>query len=185
MKKFLKWFLIVVIGLGIVLFVAFKIMQSNTKKFSPEQKIEFVQNQTEIDIFYNRPYKKGRKVFGGLVPYGEVWRTGANEATTFKTNADILVNGEKLAQGEYTLWTIPNERTWQVIFNSKSYGWGVNFDGIASREAEYDILNVAIPVEQNPEMVEQFTISIAKGEPNVMTLAWENVLINIPIETTN
>ncbi len=185
MNKFLKWFLIIVIGLGVVLFIAFKVLQSNTKKFSPEEEIAFVQNDLAIDVFYNRPSKKDRQIFGGLVPYGEVWRTGANEATTFTTNSDIMVNGKKLAKGEYTLWTIPNPRTWQVIFNGQSYGWGVNFDGVASREAEYDILNVAIPAEETEEVVEQFTITIEEGTPIIMKLAWDKTVINVPIEPVN
>ena len=185
MKKFLKWFLIIGVGLGIVLFIAFKVMQSNTKKFSPEEEIAFVKNDLEIDVFYNRPFKKGRPIFGGLVPYGEVWRTGANEATTFTTNQDILVKDQKLAAGEYTLWTIPKKDSWQVIFNTKSYGWGVNFGGVASREAEYDVLNVTIPVEETNEVVEQFTITIEEGNPIIMKLAWDKTEVNVPIEPAN
>ncbi len=185
MNKFLKWFLIIVIGLGVILFIAFKVLQSNTKKFSPEEEIAFVQNDLEIDVFYNRPSKKGRPIFGGLVPYREVWRTGANEPTTFTTNSDIMVNGKKLPEGEYTLWTIPNQHNWQVIFNSEDYGWGVNFEGIASREAEYDVLNVTIPVEETNEVVEQFTITIEDGTPIIMKLAWDKTEINVPIERVN
>jgi hypothetical protein len=67
-------------------------------------------------------------IFGGLVPYGEVWRTGANEATTFTTNQDLLVDGSFLAAGKYTLWTIPGPESWKVIFNSKMYPWGIDTD---------------------------------------------------------
>ncbi len=185
MKRFLKWFLIIVIGLGILLFVAFKIMESNTKKYSPEQEIEFSQNNLEIDIFYNRPYKKGRPIFGGLVPYNEVWRTGANEATTFTTNKDLMVKGQKLPAGEYTLWTIPNKHNWQVIFNSKNYSWGVSFGGVASREPEFDVCNVTVPVTENDEVVEQFTITVEDGSPIMMKLAWDKTIISVPIEPAN
>lgn len=185
MKKFLKWFLIIVIGLGVILFVAFKILQSNTKKFSPEEEIAFVQNDLEVDVFYNRPSKKGRPIFGGLVPYGEVWRTGANEATTFATNQDIMVMDKKLPKGEYTLWTIPREESWQVIFNGKDYGWGVNFNGVASREAEFDVLNVTVPSEKVANVTEQFTITIEEGNPIIMKLAWDKTEVNVPIEPAN
>lgn len=181
MKKFLKWTLIVLVALAVIMVIAFKMMQSNTKKFSPEDEVTFTQGDLQLEVFYNRPYKKGREIFGKLVPYGEVWRTGANEATTFSTNQDILVKGQKLKAGEYTLWTIPGPRLWQVIFNSKSYSWGVNWDGLASREAPYDVLNVAIPVQETSESIEQFTISIQDGDTITLTLAWDRTLINVPI----
>ncbi len=181
MNKFLKWTLIILVGLGIITYIAFKTMQKNTKKLSPEDEIEFTQGDLELDVFYNRPYKKGRQIFGGLVPYGEVWRTGANEATTFTTNKDLLVDGQKLTAGEYTLWTIPNPRVWQVIFNSKSYNWGVNWDGVASREAKYDVVNVAIRPEEVDKSLEQFTISLEGGDTITLKLAWDRTEINVPI----
>ncbi len=99
-----------------------------TKAYSPEETVTYEENSLDLEVFYNRPYKKDRVIFGGLVPYGQVWRTGANEATTFSTNEDLLIDGSTLEAGKYTLWTIPMENSWKVIFNSKMYPWGINLD---------------------------------------------------------
>jgi hypothetical protein len=97
MNKILKWAGIVVGILAVVLFIAFKFLQSNTKKASPEATAEFKKDGTEISVFYCRPSKKGRVIFGGLEPYGKVWRTGANEATTFTTNKDLAIGGKNIS----------------------------------------------------------------------------------------
>ena len=83
------------------------------------------------------------------MPYGEVWRTGANEATTFETNQDLTVEGSKLEAGKYTLWTIPGETSWIIIFNENMYSWGVSFsDGKASRVEKFDALKVEVPFQK-------------------------------------
>ncbi len=181
MNKFVKWTIIVLVSLFVLGFIGFKYMQHNTKKASPEQVVELQQGDLSIEVFYCRPYKKDRPIFGGLVPFNEVWRTGANEATSFTTNRDINIDGQPLAEGEYTLWTIPGKEEWKVIFNSKMYGWGVSFDGLASREAEYDVLMVSIPVTHLDETIEQFTINLLEGEPMLMQLTWDQTQINVPI----
>ncbi|MCY7351724.1 MAG: DUF2911 domain-containing protein [Cytophagaceae bacterium] len=181
MKKALKLTGIVVGVLVVLLFVAFKVIQANTKKASPEATVEYKQNGAEISVFYNRPSKKGRVIFGGLEPYGKVWRTGANEATTFTTNKDLTIGGKPLPAGKYTLWTIPEKDTWTVIFNGKQYSWGVNFDQVASREAEADVLQIQVPVEvQNPPL-EQFTISFDESVP-AMVLAWDATRVSVPLK---
>jgi uncharacterized membrane protein len=182
MKNILKWTIVVIVGLVVILFGTFKYLQSQTKKSSPEQTVEFKKNGTEISVFYNRPYKKGRKIFGGLVPYDTVWRTGANEATTFTTNKDLEVDGKKLPAGKYTLWTIPGKESWVVIFNGKQYGWGVNFKQQASREPEADVLQVTIPSKTTGTPVEQFTISFPESNAPDMSLAWDQTQILVPIK---
>ena len=88
--------------------------------------VTYTQGDLQLDVFYCSPSKKGRKIFGELVPYGEVWRTGANEATTFTTNKDLIIDGKKLVTGNlYSIWTIPEEDSWTIIFNNKMYNWGV------------------------------------------------------------
>lgn len=181
MKKFLKWIAIILGGLFVLLFIAFKIMQANTKKHSPEDTVVYTQGEMEMSVFYNRPSKKGRDIFGGLVPYGEVWRTGANEATTFETNRDITFGGQPLPAGKYTLWTIPGPNTWTVIINDKMYGWGVGFQG-ASREAEYDVLKVDVPVQKLDQVVEQFTIAFEQQNGLALTLMWDQTKVAVPIE---
>ncbi|HSM62951.1 MAG TPA: DUF2911 domain-containing protein, partial [Gillisia sp.] len=85
-----------------------------TKARSPEDTSVYSEGTLEMEVVYNRPNKKGRVIFGELVPYGEVWRTGANEATTFSTNKNIFVDGSELKEGTYTLWTIPEKDSWKV-----------------------------------------------------------------------
>ncbi len=181
MKKALKWIGIVVASLAILLFIASRVLQSQTKKHSPEDTVELVSGDTEISVFYNRPSKKGREIFGGLVPYNEVWRTGANEATTFTTNKDLVIDGQTLAAGKYTLWTIPDEDNWAVIFNKKMYGWGVGFNGEASRNPDADALKTMVPVEKLNQAVEMFTIAI-ENNPLVLTLSWDQTKVSVPME---
>lgn len=182
MKKFLKWTLIIVAGLAIVLFGVFKFMQYKTKQASPESVAEYSTGGKKITVGYSRPSKKGRVIFDSLVAYGKVWRTGANEATTFTTETDLEIDGKPLPKGEYTLWTIPEKDEWTVIFNNKQYGWGVNFDGEAAREAEADVLQVKVPVENLENTVEQFTISFQDDTALNMVLAWDKTKVAVPIK---
>ena len=141
----------------------------------------------KVKVFYNRPYKKGRDIFGDLVPYGEVWRTGANEATTFEVNKDILIDGTLLKSGTYTLWTIPNPDSWKVIFNEKMYTWGIDLTTKeAARDPEYDVLTLEVPVNKNLSPIEQFTIYFDDQQNlNVMFLAWDQTVIAIPFKEAN
>lgn len=182
MKKFIKWFLIVFVGLAAILFISLRVLRYQTKTHSPEEIITLSQNGSDLSVYYNRPYKNGRKIFGNLVPYDEVWRTGANEASTFYTGKDLQINGQTLAKGTYSLWTIPNEKEWTVIFNSKEYGWGVRMkDGKPSREPEFDVLKVKARVEKTISEVEQFTIRFG-DDPNLkLIMEWDNTRISVPI----
>ena len=188
MKKFLK-ILLWIIGSLIVLsllfiFVIGPIMKSQTKKHSPEQHITHNQGDLELKVFYCSPSKKERKIFGELVPYGEVWRTGANEASRFTTNKDLLIDGKTLTKGTYTLWTIPGETTWDVIFSSELYDWGVKItDQKPAREPEYDALVSTVSVSTSLTITESFTISFTDIETaTVMTLAWDNVVVPVILE---
>src|SRR5689334_13753896 len=81
-----------------------------------------------VTIKYGRPSMRGRKIMGGLVPYGQVWRTGANEATTLVTPVTLLIGGTTIPAGEYTLWTLPSEGTWKLIVNKQTGQWGTEYD---------------------------------------------------------
>ena len=181
MNKYLKWTLIVVGSLALIAFVGFKIMTANTKKASPEQTVTFNEGEKHVEVFYNRPSKKGREIFGGLVPYGQVWRTGANEATTFDTKTELVIDGKFLPAGKYTLWTIPEKDTWTVIFNSKQYGWGINFDGTSTREPEADVLKVEVPTQSTASPIEMFTIYFDESVP-AMEMAWDGTKISVPLK---
>lgn len=181
MKQLLKWTAIVIIVLLAVMFGVGKYMQYRTKQASPEALAEYKKNGKEITVFYCRPSKRGREIFGGLVPYNKVWRTGANEATTFETNQDLNIDGKTLAAGKYTLWTIPGPREWTVIWNKKQYDWGVNMEGIPSREPEADVLQAVVPVETIPT-TEMFVIYFEEKETPNLIMAWDQTKISVPLK---
>ena len=182
MKTFKRGFLGAVI-IGSVIMISYAIFRTDTKSFSPEDTVHFQKGDWELEVFYNRPYKKDRKIFGGLVPFNEVWRTGANEATTFDTNKDILVDGSLLKAGKYTLWTIPMKDSWKVIFNDQMYPWGITADKKPSRLAEADVLVVEVPVRKLKNPLEQFTIGFNESFDLLnLNLAWDNTLIRVPLK---
>ncbi|KYG77952.1 MULTISPECIES: DUF2911 domain-containing protein [Roseivirga] len=160
--------------LAIVGFNQYRLYQ--TKQYSPEETAEYISTDVAVKVFYNRPSKKGRVIFGDLVPYGEWWRTGANEATQIELTRDIrFENGETLSAGKYSLVTIPNANEWQVIFNSKIPDWGTDYD------PQFDVLNVVGHVERLPQTVEVFTIDFTEenGQPR-LTMAWDNTKVTVP-----
>ena len=144
--------------------------------------MRYTKDDLKIEVAYSRPYKKGREIFGGLVPYDQVWRTGTNEAAIFETNKDLMVGGKKLPAGKYTLWTIPHEKNWEVIFNTKMYRWGINEDGKASREADADAASLTVPVEALPKEMEQFTISVQDAKVPTLVLAWDRTQVSVPLQ---
>ncbi len=188
MKKFLNillWVIgsLIVLSLLIVLVIG-PIMKNQTKKHSPEKHITFENDDLELSVFYCSPSKNERTIFGALVPYNEVWRTGANEASTFTTNKDLKFKDQTLPKGTYTLWTIPTETNWTVIFNSKMYGWGVKFsDQTASREPEFDVVTTSVPSSKSLTTMEDFTISFSDiGDDTLMIIAWDQVVVPVLLQ---
>lgn len=177
----------IVLGIGILvvaLFTGLVLWWYNTKSFSPENSLEFEDANLHISVSYNRPFKKGRVIFGGLVPYGKTWRTGANEATTFETNQDLFVGGKKLVKGIYSLWTVPGENSWEVVFNKTIPPWGIDVmkNGEASRDPNGDVLITVVPVVISPKEIEQFTITIEKGGDSMeLVLLWDRSVVAVPI----
>ena len=110
------------------------------------------------------------------MPYGEVWRTGANEATIFDVKQDIKVSDKTLKAGKYTLWTIPNVDKWTIILNSETGQWGTNYD------EKKDVVRVDVPVGKSAEMMEQFKIDFAAAATGAeMILRWDNTEVKVPI----
>ncbi|MBK5278592.1 MAG: DUF2911 domain-containing protein [Bacteroidia bacterium] len=176
MKNFL-----ITLGIIVLLIIgAWEIYLYNTKSHSPEADVTYEANNLLIHIYYNRPFKKGREIFGGLVPYGKVWRTGANEASIFETNKDLLFKGKTLKAGKYTLWSIPNEQTWTIIFNSEYGQWGIS-NGEANRDSKNDVLLVDAHALIQDKELEQFTIAIENvGTEQELLLIWDKTLVSIP-----
>jgi hypothetical protein len=130
-----------------------------------------------ITVDYSSPRMKGRKIFGGLVPFGQVWRAGANEATRFVTTADIIVGGKDVPTGSYTIFTIPNADKWTLIISKKTGEWGIPYPG----EAE-DFARADMKVSKLSSPVEDFTISFVKaGAGFTMNLDWETTRASVDI----
>jgi len=179
LKRLVITLFIATLGLFLYLYFVEDIFE---KRASPKDTVEFRLNDLKLKVFYNRPYKKGREIFGGLVPYGQVWRTGANEATTFTTNHDLRIMGFLVPKGEYTLWTVPRDSSWKVMFNTKEYPWGVDKDMRPMWDPNYDLLELDIPVEKLDSVVEQFTIGFDNTTDNLkLTMVWDRTKITVPL----
>jgi hypothetical protein len=181
MKKFLIFSLIgIALIAALVAFIGFMQLK-NTKSFSPEDEVVFNQRDLRVRVFYNRPSKKGREIFGGLVPYDRVWRTGANEATTFETNKDLVIKGQILKAGKYSVWTIPREEVWTIIFNSEHGQWGIDSKGEPNRNSDQDVLKIDVHAVKQEQVFEQFTIAFEKtGEDAEMVLIWDRTVVPLP-----
>lgn len=184
MNTFLKRILIFLSIVAVALFCySYFVENIFSPRESPKDTVEFKLNDLQLEVFYNRPSKKGREIFGALVPYGKVWRTGANEATTFETNKNLMVKGVYLPAGNYTLWTVPKDSTWNVIFNTKQYPWGVDAEMQPMWDPNYDILEIDVPVQKLDKTVEQFTIAFDNSTDNLeLTMAWDDTKVGVPME---
>jgi Protein of unknown function (DUF2911) len=140
---------------------------------SPRDSVSGTINGAAITINYGSPSVKGRKIWGGLVPYDTVWRTGANEATRFTTSKDIWVEGKKLPAGTYGFFAIPTENTWTLIFNSIPNQWGA-----FKYDATKDVLRVKVKVKPNT-MHERLLYSI---DSNSFSLAWEDLKVTAKVK---
>lgn len=132
-----------------------------------------------IRVTYSRPQKNDREIFGKLVPFDKVWRTGANEATEIKFYKDVELAGKKVKAGSYSLFTLPGEKEWTIILNSDLDYWGAY-----SYNEKHDVLRVTAPVSQMDSAVEAFTIQFEnKGEKQaVMKLAWDKTVVDVPVK---
>ncbi|ANQ51237.1 DUF2911 domain-containing protein [Flammeovirga yaeyamensis] len=186
MRKAFLYICLILVCLAIGGFIFKEVMITQTKKHSPQVEEVYKEDGNYITINYSSPYKKGRVIFGNLVPYGHVWRTGANEPTVFNTSTDLEIDGKTLPKGKYTLWTIPESDNWTIIFNKELNDWGVSFGGKASRVIEQDVLKVKVPVEHLSKAVESFLIDVSKGEESksmFLVFEWDNVRTKLKMKT--
>jgi tetratricopeptide (TPR) repeat protein len=146
---------------------------------SPTQTIKQDFGMSSVELIYSRPAMKGRNVFGDLVPWNKVWRTGANNATRLKFNDDVVIGGQALKAGEYALYTVPAENEWEIIINKGSANWGTNY------KMEDDVFRVKVkPVKLN-EAVETFTMQFANVKPTStdLQIMWDRTAVSVPITT--
>lgn len=143
------------------------------KKLSPQAKVEGKVGSVDVKIDYYQPSARGRKIMGGLVPYGEVWRTGANNSTSIEFTGAVKVEGKDLAKGKYALFTIPGENEWVIIFN-KTLAWGA----YQYKEAE-DVLRVSVKPTKTANFVETFNISL---DGDAVKMEWENTSVSFKIK---
>ncbi len=132
-----------------------------------------------VTIDYSSPRKKGRAIFTDVVKYGEVWRTGANEATTFVTSGDVMVGGTHVPAGSYTIFTVPNKDKWTLVISKKTGEWGTDYPG----EKE-DLARIDMKAGTSSTPVENFTISFDKGGKGcTLKLAWDTTTASVDIGT--
>ncbi len=145
---------------------------------SPPGKADVTLNGKQVSITYHRPFVRGRKIMGELVPYGQVWRTGANEATTLKTDVALNIGGANVPAGTYTLYTLPSEGVWKLIINKQTGQWGTEYN------QNQDLARVDMQKEKLSSPVEEFTISWKKkGEGAAdLVLEWENTRLSVPVQ---
>lgn len=173
MQKSRSGFLIIV-----ALFALATVAVAQQKVLSPpgEASVSFADGKT-VSIKYSRPSMRGRKIYGGLVPYGVVWRTGANSATSLTTDVDLDIGGTTVPKGSYTLYTLPGESAWQLIVNKQTGQWGTEY------HQEQDLARIPMKVGQLPSGLEIFTISLDKtgATSAVLKLDWENTTASVKI----
>lgn len=149
--------------------------QDKSKRASPPAKVsETLESGAVVTIDYSQPSLKNRTIGKDIAPYGKVWRTGANEATIFEVSKDVTVEGKPLPAGKYSLFTIPGEKEWTVIFNKNWDQWGTNY------KEETDQLRINVKPESGESAKEQFTISVAKnGE---VSLEWGKTEVEFEVK---
>ena len=154
--------------------------QIKTPQPSPAAKMEQVVGLTDVTVEYSRPAMRDRTIFGDLVPYGEVWRTGANANTKITFGDNVTIDGQELKKGTYAIFTIPNETSWDVIFYSDANNWGTPKEWDENKVA----VKTTVDVQEMPMPIESFTLSFDDLETNsgVLGILWENVYVGVPFE---
>jgi len=154
--------------------------QIKTPQPSPAAKIEQVVGLTDVTIEYSRPAMRGRTIFGGLVPYGKVWRTGANANTKITFGDNVTIDGKELKKGTYAIYTIPNETSWDVIFYSDANNWGTPQEWDENKVA----LKTTVPAIKIQAQIESFMITFdeIKTGSAVLGMLWDDLFVGVKFE---
>ncbi|MGL2994610.1 DUF2911 domain-containing protein [Flavobacterium sp. TSSA_36] len=168
--------------IALAVFIANFTIEAQVKTPAPSPKATIMQTVglTEVEVVYSRPAAKGRPVFGNLVPFGKLWRTGANANTTISFSDDVIIDGKTLKKGKYALYTIPKIESWEVIFYSTTDNWGLPEEF----KEENVALRTTVKEEALPKAVESFTIGINNLDLNSghLDMAWENSSVSMKFE---
>jgi len=161
-----------------IISIAVSAQEAIKPRKSPLAIVTMKYENTYVKVTYGQPHKRGRKIFGGLEKFGEVWRTGANEATEMTITNDIIIQSDTLQAGTYSLFTIPQKTEWTIIINKQLGQWGAY-----NYHEPSDVLRVNVPVVKIEEVIfEPFTISFEqKNNIADMQLMWDDVKVVIPI----
>jgi len=153
------------------------VLSAQEPRLSPHVKAEVVLKGQPITINYGSPRIRGRQIMGKLVPYGQVWRTGADEATSLKTAVDLEIGGTKVPAGSYTIYSLPSEGKWKLIINKQTGQWGTEYD------ESQDLARIDLTKTALPKPLEQFTIEFQKTSPEDATLVleWETTKLSVPV----
>ena len=155
-------------------------------RVSPQETITADIDGNSVKIVYSRPYSKDpktgeiRKIWGTLVPYGKVWRTGANEATLFTTAQPVVLGGTEIAAGTYSLFTVPKEDgTAKLVINKRTGQWGIPYD--EAKEAANELARIDMKKDSTDKQVDQFTMAIDKnlGGGGIIKMMWENTQFSV------
>jgi tetratricopeptide (TPR) repeat protein len=165
--------------LMLIVFCNRGLAQITHPKISPKSKLIQSVGLTEVVIEYSRPSARGRKVFGNVVPYGRMWRLGANESSHISFQDSVSILGNKLAPRTYALYAIPEKDEWIVIFHKNLNLWG---DGRDLYDSAEDALRVVLPVSSYNQYVETFTMEMNQltHDSGVLEIYWENTIVGIP-----
>lgn len=143
---------------------------------SPRDTVRATVDDAELWLDYSRPSKRGREIFGHVVPWNQVWRAGANAATHFHTPVDLSIGGAEVPAGTYTLWALPSPGGWKLIINRQTGQWGTDY------HADQDLARVDMRVETLPQPLERFTIAIEpRGAEATLTMSWDRTRVSVPI----
>lgn len=163
----------------LLLFFGYTATYAQKTRLSPKATATGKIGDANVTIDYGSPSVKNRKIWGELVPYNKVWRSGANEATEIQTDKDLLIEGKLLKAGRYSLYTIPRVDNWQVIINSQTGQWGVTESGETTRNPEKDVLVVTVKPIKNTTQQEKLVYKI---DNSGIKLEWENTVVPISVK---
>jgi hypothetical protein len=176
MSKTRLWMLTIA---SVAVLTALIFAQEQKKPLSPPgtATLTFADGKT-VTINYSRPSMRNRKIFGGLVPYDQVWRTGANAATSLKTDVALNIGGTNVPAGSYTIYSLPGMNSWQLIINKQTGQWGTEYS------QGQDLARIPMKVTQRSSGLELFTISFDKmgGNAATLKLEWENTIASVDVK---